>query len=217
MKQWFCIAAAAAIMALLCGCGAAASTTPQMEPQVSQMRSICELAVMDCYSHNVAKYKAEDAEGLLWWKKDKHFWIEYSGVVTVGVDVSKLEITVDGQQVTITMPPAQVQACWVDSSSLTPESYIVAKDSAPVRAADETLAFRLAQEQLEQNAAGNTALLSQAQQSAETLLTNYINSIGAVTGQTYQITFNTLPAATSAPKTSTPSVGEQPSSSTPAA
>lgn len=52
-----------------------------IKPQVLQMKSICELATMECYYHNVAKYTEEDAEGILFWKKDKKFWIEYSGIV----------------------------------------------------------------------------------------------------------------------------------------
>ena len=41
-----------------CGsaCGNAADQPPEMELQTSQMQNICELATMDCYYHNVAKY-----------------------------------------------------------------------------------------------------------------------------------------------------------------
>ena len=47
-------------------CAATACGKPQkpvdMEPKVSQMRSICELAVMECYYHNVAKFTQEVTE-----------------------------------------------------------------------------------------------------------------------------------------------------------
>ena len=80
----------ASVMAFMCvSCAAPVEEeTLNMEPQVSQMKAICELAVMDCYYHNVAKFTEEDAQGILWWKKDKHFWIEYSGIVKLGIDVS---------------------------------------------------------------------------------------------------------------------------------
>lgn len=68
----------------MASCGTGKPKTPDMEPEVSRMKAICELAVMDCYYHNVAKFKEEDAEGFLFWQKDKQFWIEYSGVVTLG-------------------------------------------------------------------------------------------------------------------------------------
>lgn len=50
--------------------------------------AICELSTMDCYYHNVAKYFEKDAQkGFLGiGKKDKRFWIEYSGVVQMGID-----------------------------------------------------------------------------------------------------------------------------------
>ena len=34
----------------------------EIAPQASQMKSICELATMKCYYHNVAKVMEEDAE-----------------------------------------------------------------------------------------------------------------------------------------------------------
>ena len=37
----------------LFGCGEGSLVT--VEPQVSQMQAICELATMECYYHNVAK------------------------------------------------------------------------------------------------------------------------------------------------------------------
>ena len=48
-----------------------------LEPQVTQMKYICELATMQCYYHNVAKYFEKDASGALWWKKDRKFWTEH--------------------------------------------------------------------------------------------------------------------------------------------
>lgn len=50
------------LLTLLCAsCGKTTEEKPPMEPKVSQMKAICELAVMECYYHNVAKYTEEDA------------------------------------------------------------------------------------------------------------------------------------------------------------
>ena len=158
-----------------------------MEPKTSQMKAICELAVMDCYYHNVAKYEMKDAEGFLWWTKDKNFWIEYSGVVTIGIDVSRVTVEVDGTKVTISIPAAEVLRYTVDSSSLTEDSYIVAKDSAAIEAEDEIAAFSVAQADLEATASQDTALLVSAQQQAQQLLEDYITNIGKATGKSYSI------------------------------
>ena len=160
---------------------------PTMQPELSQMQAICDLAVMDCYYHNVAKYKEEDAAGALWWQKDKHFWIEYSGVVKLGVDVSAVDLEINGTEVTITLPPATVLECKVDSDSLNEDSFIVDKDSAKIEAEDETRAFADAQSDMENKAKNDDVLLTEAQQRAKALLEDYVNNIGEAIGVEYNI------------------------------
>ncbi|MEQ2563990.1 DUF4230 domain-containing protein [Ventrimonas sp. CLA-AP-H27] len=179
----------ALVMAFMCAsCAAPAEEEPlNMEPQVSQMKAICELAVMDCYYHNVAKFTEEDAQGMLWWKKDKHFWIEYSGVVKLGIDVSLVTVEIEDTKVTITLPEAKVLGCKVDSASLTKDSFIVDKDSADIEAEDEVKAFEVAQSKLEETASSDKALLAGAQQRAQDLLDGYISNIGTAVGKDYSI------------------------------
>lgn len=172
------------IILLCCACG---KEEPKIQPQETQMRSICELATLECYYHNVAKYKEEDAEGILLWKKDKHFWMEYEGVVTLGIDAALVTIDVNGTEVSITIPPARILECKVDEESLTPDSIIVAKKSADVKAEDQMEAFAEAQSKMEQTAAADTTLLANAQQRAQKLLEDYVNNIGNLTGQQYNI------------------------------
>lgn len=111
-------------------------------PQSSQMKSICELATMDCYYHNVAKYNEEDASGIWLWKKDRKFWIEYAGVVTVGIDASLVNMEVKDDTITITLPPAKILGCKVDESTLTEDSFYCGYDSAKVEASIRRRLFR---------------------------------------------------------------------------
>ncbi len=150
------------------------------------MKAICELAVMECYYHNVAKFK-EDETGILFWKKSKNFWVEYSGVVKLGIDVSKVSVQINGEQISISIPEAQVLGCEVDSTSLTEESFIVSKDSKQISASDEVEAFKAAQEALEATAASDSVLLAAAQQRAQSLLEEYIINIGNAVGKKYNI------------------------------
>lgn len=165
---------------------------PDVTPSVSQVKSICDLSVMECYYHNVAKFNQKDAEGVLFWKKDKRFWVEYSGIVKVGVDASKVEMTINGTEVTITIPEAEVLDSKVDSSSLNKDSYIVAKDSVAVNADDEVEVFRVAQEEMEKEASGDKALLAAAQQRAQQLLEDYVLNIGSAVGKNYSIKWKYL-------------------------
>lgn len=179
----------ALVMMLSCAaCGQQDKEEPiSMEPKVSQMKAICELAVMECYYHNVAKYFEEDAVGSLWWKKDKHFWIEYSGVVKLGIDVSLVSVEVSDTQITVTLPEAKVLGCKVDSASLTSESFIVDKKSADIEATDEVKAFEESKAKLEETASADKALLASAQQRAQALLEEYITNIGNAVGKQYSI------------------------------
>ena len=156
-------------------------------PETSQMKSICELAVMECYYHNVAKYKEENATGILWWEKDRHFWMEYAGVVTIGVDTSLMNIEVKDENVTITIPPAKVLGCKVDETTLTEDSFIVAQNSAKVEAEHQTEAFKSAKDKLESEAKSNFTLLAAAQQRVQKLLEDYVTNIGNSVGKTYKI------------------------------
>lgn len=176
-----------AVVCVTCiSCGKKEQKTVE-EPKVSQVKAICELAVMDCYYHNVAKYFEEDASGIWLWKKDKKFWIEYSGVVRIGIDASQVQMEVKDKQVEITMPKAKVMNCTVDAATLNSNSFIVASDSAKVEAKDQTKAFSEAQKNMETEASGDSALLATAQQRAENLLEEYVKNIGNVTGKEYTI------------------------------
>ena len=62
MKRIIALCLAAVMTAICAACGQQAAAEPaNMGPQVSQMKAICELAVMECYYHKVAKYFVEDA------------------------------------------------------------------------------------------------------------------------------------------------------------
>ena len=170
-------------------------------PETSQMKSICELAVMECYYHNVAKYKEENATGMLWWEKDRHFWMEYAGVVTIGIDATQLSIEVEDENVTIIIPPAKVLGCKVDETTLTEDSFIVAKNSAKVEAEHQTEAFKSAKDKLESEAKSNFTLLAAAQQRVQKLLEDYVTNIGNSVGKTYKIKWIYLEGAEELNKT----------------
>lgn len=170
-------------------CGKSPATIPA-EPEIVQMRAICELSTMKCYYHNVAKYFDEDAsKGFLGiGKKDKHFWVEYSAEVELGIDASLVTMEISDTQVTITIPPAKVlDKPKVYSESLSKESYIIAKDSADVTAQDETTVLADAQEDIKALAEADKTLLTNAQDRAKMLLEDYVTNIGKVTGVDYSI------------------------------
>ena len=92
-----------------------------------------------------------------------------------------------GEDVTITIPPAKVLGCKVDETTLTKDSFIVAKDSAKVEAKHQSEAFKSSKEKLESEAKSNMALLATAQQRVQKLLEDYVVNIGNSVGKTYKI------------------------------
>ena len=156
-------------------------------PEFSQMKSICELATTKCFFHNVAKFTDKDRSRFLWLKKDAHFWIEYSGTVTIGIDASQLEIEVSGLDVRITLPQAKVLG--VNIVDPDKANYIVAKNSAKIDAKDEIYAISEAQSEMELSAKNNALLLSTARENAKKLIGEYIKNVGIAFGKDYKITW----------------------------
>lgn len=190
MKKIRTLILSVVLMVCCCACEKPAEEQPlDIAPQITQMRTICELAVMECYYHNVAKYFEEEAEkGFLGiGKKDKRFWIEYSGTVKLGIDASKLKVEVADTRITVAIPKAKVLSCDLDDTSLTKDSFIVDKDSADVTAEDQTKTMKEAQEALLAAASANEELLANAQQRAQGLIEDYIKNIGSIAGKEYSV------------------------------
>lgn len=200
MKKFLIFILITSVLLVLSSC----SSSKDITPQITQMKSICELATMKCYYHNVAKYYEEDVEGFIW-KKDRRFWIEYSGVVTLGIDASQLDIVVSDNAVTITIPPAKVLSCKVDEKTLNKNSFIIDSKSAAIEPQHQTEAFKNAQKTMLDSASNDTALLANAQQRAKDLLEDYVKNIGNVVGKEYIVEFVDLDltAETSTTDTST--------------
>ena len=162
--------------------------------EASQMRAIAELAVMECYYNNVAKFKEEDVSGFLFWKKDKHFWIEYNGIVKLGIDVSKLKLEVNNTDVKIYLPAAEILDSEVDPKSLTEDAFIVEDGSAKVTAQDENTAFAVAEQNMLDTAMQDTSLINSARDRVKTLLEGYVMNLGKHLNIEYKIEWIDLPA-----------------------
>lgn len=151
-------------------------------PEEAQLKSICQLSVLEGYFHNVYKYNQENAEKFLWMSKNKRFWLEYTGIAKYGIDASQVSMEVEGQDITITLPKAKLLYCKVDSTSLTEDSYIVDQDSAKIKAEDSKNALTQAQAKLETEAADYEPLLTLAQHQTEKLMEEYVHNIAAAAG-----------------------------------
>lgn len=156
-----------------------------------QIRNICELATLECYYHNVAKSVKKAGTGISHiGEKDRTFWIEYTGIAKLGIDMSELLMEVDGTTIYITLPPAKITSITIDKSTLTEESYIIEGDginSNKITAKDQTDAIDNAQSEMEKSVYANTSLLLNAQDRAKVLIENYIRELGKAVSIDYTI------------------------------
>lgn len=178
------------LLLLLCGCGAKEEEQTEKKPEISisDMRAVCELATMECYYHNTAKLDSE--KKVLFWNTSKKLWIEYSGIVKLGIDVSRVDMKVDGNVVTIAMPEAEVLSCDVDETSLTKDSFYSETKglgSGKVGAEEQSQAFEAAQKEMRAVVEQDEALLLQAGDRAKILLENYVKQIADAAGVTYEV------------------------------
>ncbi len=189
-KQSVAAACVTALLLLTTACGKAEAPVLPL-PQEEQVKTICQLAVLECEYHNLAKYQdGQKVERFLWMTKGKRFWVEYSATAVLGIDADQVSMGLQGDVVSITLPKAQVLDCKVNGDSLSKDSYIVDKASAPVTAEDEVYAFQEAQASLRQDVEADQNMLNLAQTRAEELLRNYVNSLAKATGTEYQVEFH---------------------------
>ena len=189
-KQSVAAACMTALLLLTTACGKVEEPVLPV-PQEGQVKAICQLAVLECEYHNLAKYQdGQKVERFLWMTKGKRFWVEYSATAVLGIDADQVSMELRGDVVSITLPRARVLNCKVNGDSLSKDSYIVDKDSAPVTAQDEVAAFKDAQDSLQQTVEADGDMLNLAQTRVEDLLRNYVNSLAKATGTEYQVEFH---------------------------
>ena len=188
-KQSVAEACVTALLLLTTACGKAEAPVLPV-PQEGQMKAICQLAVLECEYHNLAKFEQKDASKSLWMIKDKRFWVEYSATAVLGIDADQVSMELQGDVVSITLPKAQVLDCKVNGDSLSKDSYIVDKASAPVTAEDEMYAFQEAHDGLQKTVEADNNMMNLAQTRVEDLLRNYVNSLAKATGTEYQVEFH---------------------------
>lgn len=182
-KTWMLLVGT--VVLCLTGCGKETQTA-----DFSGVTSVCELATLKCYYHNVAKAETEASGIFAKWLKTgyKKIWTEYSGIIEYGIDISQVTVSEPDKNgvVTVTMPDAQVLNVDVDEDSLgtplTDTGFLTS-----VTTDEKTTTLAGAQEAMEQQAKENTEMLSQAKARAKTLIEEYIKNVGESIGEEYTV------------------------------
>ena len=159
-----------------------------------EVKAISELATLRCYYHNVGELR-QDAKK---WNKflGKHgygykkAWIEYTGIVTYGIDVNKVKIDGpdDNNVVTITIPEAEIQSIDLDEDSMS-EPYTESGFLTKVTTEDKTDLVADEQENMKETAEADENLKNRAEEHAKKILESYVINVGNSLGETYTVKF----------------------------
>ncbi len=171
--------------------------------EYSSVSDICELATLRSYYHNVALYE-EKPEGaakvisdILTWPFNellktgyKQFWLEYSGIVEIGIDLKADRIQINnpdaGGIVDIYVPDAKVLNVDADENSFSKPLDETGLFTS-ITAKERSDAYAAAQENMRQEAENDQALLRRAKNNAKILLERYIINLGKEMGVEYTV------------------------------
>jgi len=118
----------------------------------------------------------------------KQFWLEYSGIVEIGIDASQIQITGPNAQgvVELFVPDAKVLSVYADESSLS-EPLSENGWFTTISGKEKTEAFSTAQNAMRQEAENDQNLLRRAKENAKLLLERYIINTGKEMGLNFSV------------------------------
>ena len=164
-------------------------------PELSRIKSICELSTMKCIYHNVAYGTQYAGTGISHMgEKSRSFMQEYDCEVEISYSVDRIKMEQDGTEIRITLPEPNITSRKLPES-ISPDSYIEEPDSNfndnPIKAETISKAISLADVNMEEEIRENTNLLASAEYQAKALIENYIRQIGLLTDVEYRIIWET--------------------------
>lgn len=150
-----------------------------------KIHSICNLATIEVNYHNVAE-KTKCA--VAWLEKDRKYWIEYMGSAKLGIDASKVNAKIDGENITITLPNVDIigSASWDNNTAIeyiSPDSI----NSNDITAEEKDDAVNAAQKNMIEEIKNDSSLYVQAEDNAKKIISDFINKMSKINGVEYHI------------------------------
>ena len=157
----------------------------KLEPKTEEIIKICDMAVLECYYHTTA----EIVKG----KKEKKQWIDFDSTIKIGIDASKIKMTIDKTNINIKLPKAKLLGepdIMNDTMKFLTDQTGVIKTKFTNDERSEALAK--ASEKVIEETQNNSQLMNNAETRAKKIIDNYIVQIGELTGVTYTINWEML-------------------------
>lgn len=177
------------IIPFICGCG----KKRDVELDVDQLRKISNWVTLEAKYHNVAVVNKTAGTGLAHFGEvDRKAWIEYTGIIKIGVVADDIDMTVKGNKVKITMPKPSV--LFINYKDYNENSFYRSKDSwfnkNKLEYTDVNEAMKVADEKMLEKVNSNQKLFDESKNNLEVLMRNYIEGVGELNGIKYEVTFS---------------------------
>ncbi len=182
MKKLLMVIIVIAMVFVICAC------QPEQKPILSEegIKGICEQASLKCYYNNVAKIEKEP-ENIF--QVSREMWIEYEGVVVLGVKINELQVDISDDTVTMVLPEVKVLTSAI--SHINADSYVASSDGwlikNPISTEEQNIAVNKSQEMMKEAVLNDASLFSKAERNAKNVIENYIKWISKFSGQEYTI------------------------------
>lgn len=167
-----------------------------VERQISEfnIQRICELATLECFYHNVSQW---NKSGNFIGYGAKKLWIEYDGIVRVGVKADQIRISEPDKDglITVTIPEAVIldkdldeKSMYEIDSSLPMWGFIPLYST--VNTEERKKAISEAQDDMVSSASKNGMILVEARERAKKIIEKNIKDMCEASGKNYKVKFS---------------------------
>ena len=180
------------ILSTLCLTGCNNKSINKLAENIKKMELTGNLVTYKAYYHNVVEYEKKAGSGITHvLEKDRKLFVEYTGTIKLGIDLSKVKIDVKGNEINVFLPKATIIGePNVDKDDFKEENFIESKDGInknKITADDATKAFDEAQKNLKEEASNDNELLSIAQNRAKVIIEENIKQFSGISEEKYNI------------------------------
>lgn len=165
----------------LSGCGK--KNVNDVIEEVKKIELTGNLVTYEAYYHNVIEYEKKAGSGVTHlFEKNRKLFAEYTGIIKLGINLSKVKIEVKENEINVFIPKAVIIGePNVDKDDFKSENFIESDDGInknPITVEDSSKAFDKAQKSMKEFAAKDNELLSIAQKRAKIILEENLKQLG---------------------------------------
>lgn len=176
----------------LCLTGCNKGNVQALSENMKKIELTGNLVTYKAYYHNVIEYTKKKGTGISHvLEKDRKMFIEYTGTIKLGIDLTKVKIEVKNNEINVFIPKAKVIGePNVDKDTFVEKNFIESKDGInknKITADDSSEVFDDAQKKIKKEASNDEELLTLAQTRAKVIIEENIREFSQLNDNQYTI------------------------------